>query len=213
MRKGIKITEQLKRDNPDVFGNRIVDKIYELRLPEIFNRGGNLVLGYQLREDLQREDGWREVIKPPFDKATQKLGEIIENENNEYLYEIIKLTSEETDEEERNEAREQLDRHMDSGNRYIIRTKAKIWRRVNKFRNGEFGLTRVQAGKVNRWLTEVYFQLTIGDFREARRLINNLVNQRGEAGDNSLNETVGMMDTVVFLQGLIIEYFENDYDM
>ena len=41
----------------------------------------NVVGGYKNRTDLHFADGWKEFITPSYDSATQKLGDIIEEDN------------------------------------------------------------------------------------------------------------------------------------
>lgn len=87
MMKAIKITEATKQ-----LGE--VNSIYSGVIPKTFKRGNETVLRYDLREDLQTEDGWREVINPVYNSETQRLGKVIESATG-FTREVIDLTAEE----------------------------------------------------------------------------------------------------------------------
>jgi hypothetical protein len=97
MIKAIKVTEVLKNDNFTFFKNDKINTIVRKKVPSSFRKKGNVVFGYDQREDLQHLDGWGEIIEPDFDFETQYRGHLIEHTKTPltYIYEIIDYTEEE----------------------------------------------------------------------------------------------------------------------
>ena len=91
--KAIKVTQTLK-DKNIIFNNNVVGSIVIKNVPNKFYGTENFVGGYHLRDDLQLIDGWKDVISPTYNSETQKLGELILDDEN-YTYEVIDLTEQE----------------------------------------------------------------------------------------------------------------------
>ena len=166
--------------------------------------------------EMQVLDGWKNVINPTYNTATQKLGDLILSEPN-YTYQVIDLTQAEMDviseNNDENQAREKIDNYRFRGGEIIERTRTKMWRRVHLFPDGNNGLTKQQVAKLERWFQDVYLNLLVGNFRQAKNDIGNLIIERGATGDSTLLETDGMLDTVTWLQEKITTFFNNNYDL
>jgi hypothetical protein len=167
---------------------------------------------------LQILDGWKDVVNPSYNTNTQKLGGLIlETIDDVYTYSIIDLNAEqienlkEVNDEET--ARQKINGYREDALNLIEKTKTKMWRRVHLFPDGNNGLTVQQVAKLERWFQEIYASLLVGNWRQARNDVNNLIDSKGETGDNSLSETNGMIDTSLWLQIKINDYFANEYDM
>jgi hypothetical protein len=115
---------------------------------------------------------------------------------------------------EENQAREKIDGYRDKGGEIIEKTRTKMWRRIHLYPNSPMGLTNQQMAKVERWLSDVYFNLLTGNFRQAKNDIISVIEQRDDiTGDSSLLEAAGMLDTATWLRGQIEDYFDNKYDL
>jgi len=102
--KAIKITQELKDENPKLFANMQVGQIYRFNPPKKIVIEDYAVHGFDKNDDLQNEVGFKNLIIPEYDQSTEKLGEIIEDGEN-YTYEVIPLTDEELDARIPNEMR------------------------------------------------------------------------------------------------------------
>lgn len=94
--KAIRVTQELKDLNPAFFENMVVGQIYEVNPPNVFIRADGEALGYKYNEAMQTEDGFKNIIIPNYDSNTEKLGELIEVDN-EFTYDVLSLTEEELD--------------------------------------------------------------------------------------------------------------------
>lgn len=102
--KAIQVTQDLKNKNLEFFANNTVGQIVQKAIPNRFNGVENVVGGYASREDLQALDGWKEVVIPTFDSATQKRGNTLILSGYNYTYEVIALTESEILDRTLNEA-------------------------------------------------------------------------------------------------------------
>jgi len=102
--KAIKITQELKDENPKLFANMQVGQIYRFNPPKKIVIEDYVVHGFDKNDDLQNEVGFKNLIIPEYDQSTEKLGEIIEDGEN-YTYEVMPLTDEELDARIPNEMR------------------------------------------------------------------------------------------------------------
>lgn len=230
----IRISNQIKARNTQnwVQNREVGDIVLKGVYPNRFYVTENVIGGYSQRTDLHSADGWRPYISlvdgTDYDSATQKLntnlivGYPIGNPiatRTHYAYKIVDLTPEEitqqTEDNEVNEAREKLDNYRFKGGEFIEQVRTKMWRRHHKLQSTATNyLTKVQIGKLDRWFQEIYNTLLVGNFRESRRLINNLIEDRDDVtGDSTLLETSGMLDTAQWFQTKIQDYFNNDYDL
>ena len=91
----IKITSELKQSNPNLFENFEVNNVIKFSIPNKFIRNGFEINNYKKRTDLHLDDGFKKLIIPEFNSKIQRLGNIIENNNSTYIYQIITLTDEE----------------------------------------------------------------------------------------------------------------------
>ena len=204
--KGIIVTTELKNKNKKFFSNDDVGEAVKKNIPNKFHGVENQNCGnYKSRLDLQELDGWREIVKPLFDAATEKLEELFYNSiDDEFTYRIVALTDEEilelsetTDEDI---ASQKVNDYRIDGVYRIEKTRTKIWKRIHLYPDGSNVLTRKQAGKLERWFKEIYASLLVGNWRQAQNEMENLIEERGETGDNSLNEAEGMLNTTLYLQ-------------
>jgi hypothetical protein len=217
--KAILVIRRLKNKNPEFFRNNEVGDIVTKNIPINFHGVENQNAGnYKGRLDLQILDGWKDVVNPSYNTNTQKLGGLIlETIDDVYTYSIIDLNTEqienlkEVNDEE--SARQKINGYREDALNQIEKTKTKMWRRVHLFPDGNNGLTVQQVAKLERWFQEIYASLLVGNWRQARNDVNNLIDSKGENGDNSLSETNGMLDTSLWLQIKINDYFANEYDM
>lgn len=180
----------------------------------------NGVLNYSSvnNTEMQIADGWRGVVNPVYNTATEKIGILyFDSINDNFTYQIIDLTQIEIDElseiDDENQAREKIDNYRYKGGELMERTRTKMWRRVHLYPNSANGLTKPQVAKLERWMKDVYFNLLTGNFRQAKNDIGNLIIERGATGDSTLLETDGMLDTVTWLQEKITTFFNNNYDL
>ena len=89
-----------------------------------------------------------------------------------------------------------------------------MWRRVHLFPDGNNGLTKQQVAKLERWFQDVYLNLLVGNFRQAKNDIGNLIEARdGVTGDSTLIEAPGMLNTATWLKDTLTDYFNNKYDL
>lgn len=98
MRKAIKITSQLKTDNPIFFKKFSIDDYIATSVPSTFNRGGDIIEDYDTREDLQELDGWKNIVVPNLDFNNERQGQIIDNPSDSGItatYSVVPLTTEE----------------------------------------------------------------------------------------------------------------------
>ena len=162
--------------------------------------------------DLRYLDGWRPFKRTPYNPATHKenRGKIVEvlDEKKEgvilwYTYEIKELSAQEQQDtntlNENNESRSAAILYMAEGVKLIERVRAKLYRRVVIYPNGEMSLKDEQLAKLERWLQPTYAYLLVGNIRQAKNEISNLIKQRDNlTGDSSLSETKGMLDTATW---------------
>lgn len=168
--------------------------------------------------ELRYSDGWRDVIQPTLNVNTQVKGDIyFDEENDIFTYFVIDLTEEQIADllaaNDKNEAREKIGKYRNSGIGLIERTRSKMWRRLHKFPDGLNSLTKPQIAKLERWFNNVYLWLLVGNYRQAKNDIDSVITDRGSEGNDTLNETAGMLDTALWLQEEINDYFDNQYDM
>lgn len=95
----IKITQEIKDKNkrynlPFVKDNAI-GKIVKTSLPNKFYVKFPVSGGYRNRKDLHIEDGFKTISTPSFDTETHKLGNIILEVDNDFIYNTIALTEKE----------------------------------------------------------------------------------------------------------------------
>lgn len=93
--KAIKVTKKHKDDNPKLFKNYSVWEIVKLRPPNQFVRDGNIILGYDINEQQQSIDGFKELVRPII-AETEKLGDIIDD-GDTFTYEVLNKTADELD--------------------------------------------------------------------------------------------------------------------
>lgn len=109
MIKGIKITQEIKDKNPDdrLISNSAVNTIIRMTVPTVFNGADNCYGGYDIREDLQVLDGFKDIESPSYNTSTHKLGtELIDNSGKtKFTYAVIAKSSEEIT----NEVKQALD--------------------------------------------------------------------------------------------------------
>jgi len=104
MAVAILVTQDLKDKNYNFFSNNIVDTIVIKTIPDTFNGVENINAGgYRGLLDLQELDGWKEVVRPSFNRETQKLGNLIDG-GNVYTYEVVDLTAQEIEQKTLNKA-------------------------------------------------------------------------------------------------------------
>src|SRR6056297_2830333 len=94
--KALKLTQELKENNPKMFANMQVGQIYRFNPPKKIVIGDYVVHGFDKNKDLRNEVGFKDLIIPVYDQSTEKLGEIIVDGEN-YTYEVVPLTEEELD--------------------------------------------------------------------------------------------------------------------
>jgi hypothetical protein len=217
--KAILVTRRLKNKNTEFFRNNEVGDIVIKNIPNVFNGNENINAGgYQLRLDLHFLDGFKDVVKRTYNTNTQKLGSLILNTiEDAYTYSIIDLNTQQIEDlkevNDEETARQKINGYREDALNLIEKTKTKMWRRVHLFPDANNGLTVQQVAKLERWFQEIYASLLVGNWRQARNDVNNLIDSKGETGDNSLSETNGMLDTSLWLQSKINDYFANEYDM
>lgn len=91
--KAITITQAILNNNPTL--TLTVDDIYSVNnLPKQWNGFHNY--NSVNNEDMQIADGWKDVITPSYNTATQKLGDLYFDEPNDYFtYTVVDKTNEE----------------------------------------------------------------------------------------------------------------------
>ena len=94
--KAIKLTQELKENNPKLFANMQVGQIYRFNPLKKIVIGDYVVHGFDKNNELQNEVGFKDLTIPVYDQSTEKLGEIIVDGEN-YTYEVLPLTDEELD--------------------------------------------------------------------------------------------------------------------
>lgn len=219
---GIKITQEIKDKNQhnwvqdSTLGDIIIKRVENL--PNRFHVTKNIAYGYKNnnKADLREADGWKTYVIPSFDVTNQELGTLIETETT-FTHEIINLTQEQIDGlvevTNSNISREAVSSYIENGFKEIEKVKAKLYRRATDFKNGNFGLTKPQVGKLERWFAPTYSCLVVGDFRNAKREIQIVLDDRGVEGNSTLLETAGMEDTAIWFKDRIVDFFDNEYDL
>lgn len=216
--KIIQITQVLKDNNQDYFSGQSADSFFVTEnLPKAFNTGEKMFVGKfdEQPESFLKSVGWYDLVVPDgYDSLLHKLGDYrFENEFERYTYILIDLSQQEKDDKldnkDENEAKEKIERYVKDGKLMIDRVRRKMWRRVHLFRGGLNGLSRVQVGKLDRWFTDAYIQLSFGNFRQAKNETAKVLVDR--AAD--LLETQGMLDTAEWFNTQVLDYFTNNYDM
>lgn len=100
--RAIEVTQELKNKN-DIFKNDDVGSIVKKNIPNRFNGVENIAGGYVFRDDLQEQDGWKDIVVPSYNSTTQKLGDLVLDGDN-YTYEVIDLTEQEIKQAKINQA-------------------------------------------------------------------------------------------------------------
>ena len=100
--KAIKITEELKDNNPKLFEGAVGD-IVRVDVPKVFGKGDVIIFGYDTLTDMHEQDGFKNLVTPEYDTDVEKLGNIVESGLN-YTYEVLALTDEEIKQRKENEA-------------------------------------------------------------------------------------------------------------
>lgn len=170
--------------------------------------------GYDTRKSEEHyADGWRELVIPVLTEE-QRLGDWSFDKNSDKcFYDIVNYSDDEISENQENEAREKVEKYREDGITQIFKTRSKMWRRVHKFPEGVNGLSKPQVAKLERWFEPCYLSLLVGNWRQANNYIDGIIEDRGETGNGTLNETAGMFNTAEWLQTQISNYFGNIYDL
>ena len=214
---GIIITEDIKVQNE--LSNSVGSIMTRGNYPKKWWGSERVDFGYKHRTDLHEVDGWADVVSATYDTATQKIGALyFDEDNNIFTYYVIDLTQEEIDElaeqTDENDAREKIDGYTIRGAKIIEKVRTKMWRRVHKNPEGPNGLTKQQVAKLERWFWPAYSNLLFGNFRQAKNEMNNVIEERDDVtGDSSLLEVAGMLDTAIWLRDEVTDYFDNKYDL
>lgn len=109
--KGIKITQQTKDKNPEIFKNDEVGSIKILNIPKSFfslhfNNGQRTDGYHTLPNDVHEMDGFLDFVELPYNKEThKKTGNVVED-NGKYVLEVVALTLLEIDQIEKIKAKE-----------------------------------------------------------------------------------------------------------
>jgi hypothetical protein len=106
----IEITQESKDKNSKFFKNDSVGTIVIKKIPKKFHGVEDINAGgYEKRTDLHLADGFKQVIKPPFDKDTQELGAVIPNDESTFTYEVLLSSQETLDEKFKDDFKNNLD--------------------------------------------------------------------------------------------------------
>jgi len=93
--KAIKITPELKADNPKIFGHMQVGKLYTINLPDELKVGKQLHLGYKSRTNLHAKHGFKDFEAAPYDHKTEELGELYETDEGKVTNRVEPLSADE----------------------------------------------------------------------------------------------------------------------
>ena len=230
----IKVKQEIKDKNPHlswVQATEVNKIVKRANYPNRFWVNERVIGVYADRVDLHKLDGWRPYLNlvdgVDYDSSTQRLntnlivgypiGENLANTTH-YAYKIVDLTEAQIENNNNESAREQVSRYLEDGSLIVEEFRLRAFRRIkNK------DLLRTDIGKMDRWFQDIYNSLLVGNFREARRLVNNEIISRWEGvfddgegntieGDGSLNKPAMRFIANKFHED-INEYFDTQYEM
>jgi nucleoside-triphosphatase THEP1 len=162
---------------------------------------------------MQVADGWKDVVNPTYNTATQKLGGLILDEPN-YTYEVIDLTQIEIDalvnETQENNAVDSYAKNIDDGRNLFSRSYRRMYRRFkddNVAPNNVLILSDVK--KYMRWNENVYISLSQGSFYQAKNSILAIL----EDNQVELDANRPLQKMFEWLRDEIQAYILNEYDL
>jgi len=162
---------------------------------------------------MQVADGWKDVVNPTYNTATQKLGGLILDEPN-YTYEVIDLTQIEIDalvnETQENNAVDSYAKNIDDGRNLFSRSYRRMYRRFkddNVAPNNVLILSDVK--KYMRWNENVYISLSQGSFYQAKNSILAIL----EDNQVELDANRPLQKMFEWLRDEIENYILNEYDL
>ena len=162
---------------------------------------------------MQVADGWKDVVNPTYNTATQKLGGLILDEPN-YTYEVIDLTQIEIDalvnENQENNAVDSYAKNIDDGRNLFSRSYRRMYRRFkddNVAPNNVLILSDVK--KYMRWNENVYISLSQGSFYQAKNSILAIL----EDNQVELDANRPLQKMFEWLRDEIQAYILNEYDL
>lgn len=217
----IRISNKIKKQNPVkwVQNAEIGDIIVKTEVPNRFFVTENIVGGYKGRADLHSVDGWRPFILTPFDATAQKQTrnivkvEDVDGNITHYTFKIKDLSQQEQNEElenkEESEAGEKMAEHIDKGRALFEKCYRKIWRRRNKDSDALNKLTQAEERELMRLFSGVFQWLNLGNFHQAKREISKVISDN----QTELDLVAGMINTAVWFETEILDYFNNSYDL
>lgn len=174
MSKAIKITHEIKDKNAkyriNFVENNAVGVIVSRGLPNKFYVTEIVSGSYATRTDLHLADGWKDIIVPSYNSATQKLGTEVIEVGNDFTYEVIALTQAEQDNhaqnlEDADAASQFFNKRKSDGEIYLNRFNAFVYRKVV---NNE--TTKAQAISGLSFFYEAIHPLTVGYFEKSIEL-------------------------------------------
>ena len=175
----------------------------------------NDILNYNSvnNSEMQIDDGWREIINPSYNTATQKLGDLYLSEPN-YTYEVIELTAEELatikDDTQESNSQNSFFKNIQDGRDLFEKSYKRMYRR---FKDDDVNpnniLTLNDVKKVMRWNKDCYTALNQGNFYRAENIVlDTLADNATELGNNRPLEKM-----FEWLRDQIQDYILNEYDL
>ena len=215
----ITITQVVKDLNPSLFKNYEVGSIRQLSsIPKSFYSPtyfvGQRTDGYQTLIDIHEADGFFSIVKPTYDTAIEKLGDLFfDVTTQKFTHPVIAFTQFELDANletnEDSEARTKIDAHTEKGANLYGRCERKIWRRRFKDSDANNKLTNGDARSLKKWFAPVYQWLILGNFQQAKQEIAKVITNN----QTELDLVQGMIGTATWFQTEILDYFDNKYDL
>lgn len=175
----------------------------------------NNILNYNSvnNSEMQVADGWKEVVNPSYNTATEKLGGLILDEPN-YTYEVIELTVEELatikNDTQESQANNSFLKNIEDGVSLFQKSYKRMYRRLRDDDvNPNNVLTLPDVKKVMRWNKDTYTALNQGNFYRAENLILSTLS------DNQveLDANRPLQKMFEWLRDQIQDYIANEYDL
>ncbi len=212
----IEITQQIKDQNEHAFvQNAAVGQIVKRgAYPKKFSVTTNNAGGYDLESaELHAADGWGTLTKPPFNKSTERLGEIIPD-GSDFTYAVIDLSEEEIADAlelaQEAEAEQSYDAAIEAGRALFQKSYKKMFRRkTNPNVNENNKLTLSDCKKFMRWNEGCYTSLSFGSwFQAENRILKTITDETVELAVNT-----PLRNMCEWLRDEIVDYVDNVYDL
>jgi len=218
MAVAIKITQAIKnknkRYNLSFVKNNPIGSIIKKSLPNKFYVTEPVSGGYANRIDLHSDDGWGDIIIPPYNTETQKLGTILIESDNDFTYKVFDLSQEEIidlkNEKRERRADNSFYTNIENGRELF----ARAYRRMNRrYIDDDIAPANVlllaDVKKFMAWNRKCFTSLSQGDYYSAETFVVQTIIDK----DTQLSNNTPLKKMFEWLRNQIQDYIANEYDL